>query len=116
MAELVHEYLSRVQKLNASARLAREIQADIETAHQEELLTHPGWEWYRRQVAERLEAATRQHEALALEIVYGNALGDAITEQKMRARGLQAEVHVYQAVLALIRDAAQILTAPEETP
>ena len=114
MAELVHEYLSRVQKLNAPARLARKIQADVEATHQEELLTHPGWEWYRRQVAERLEAATRQHEALAREIVYGNALGEALTEKKMRARGLQAEIQVYQTVLGLIREAAQILTPPEE--
>src|SRR3990167_2159389 len=114
MAELVHEYLSRVQKLNVPARLAREIQADIETAHQEELLTHPGWEWYRRKVVEHRDIAQCQHEALAREIVYGNTLGDAITEQKMRARGLQAEVHAYEIVLGLIRAGAQNLTPPEE--
>jgi len=32
----------------------------------------------------------------------------------MRARGLQAEIQVYQTVLGLIREAAQILTSSEE--
>ena len=114
MAELIHEYMARVQKVNAPAKLAQRIQADWETAHQQELLTHPGWEWYRRQVAEKSESANRQLALLANEIVYGNELGDALTELKMRARGLQAEVHTYAIVMALIREAAEKLTPPEE--
>lgn len=113
MPELIHEYLSRVQKVNAPARLVQRIQADVEAAHQEELLTHPSWEWYRRQVAEKSDSANRQLALLANEIVYGNELGDALTELKMRARGLQAEVHTYQLVLALIREAAEKLTSPD---
>ena len=114
MAELIHEYMARVQKVNAPAKLAQRIQADWETAHQQELLTHPGWEWYRRQVAERHVTAQRQLDLLAHEIVYGNELGEALVEKKMRARGLQAEAHVYAVVLALIQEAAQRLTQPEE--
>ena len=114
MTELIHEYMARVQKLNAPERLHREAVALVEAQHQEALLTHPGWEWYRRQVAERHVTAQRQLDLLAHEIVYGNELGEALVEKKMRARGLQAEAHVYAVVLALIQEAAQRLTQPEE--
>ena len=114
MAELIHEYMARVQKLNAPERLHREAVALVDAQHQEALLTHPGWEWYRRQVAERHVTAQRQLDLLAHEIVYGNELGEALVEKKMRARGLQAEVHIYAVIMALIREAAERLTSTEE--
>jgi hypothetical protein len=116
MAELVHEYFKRVlvQNLNDPERLVNIQRADLEAMRQEELLTHPGWEWYRRQVADKALLVERALAALVDKIAYGNELGDALTELKMRARGLQAEAHTYKIVLALIREAAQKeLTLPE---
>ena len=116
MAELIHEYLNRLEQAAAPQTSRQEALTTLQAMRKEELLTHPGWEWYRRQIAEKAESSQRVLRLLADEIVYGNELGEALVEKKMRARGLQAEVHVYETVLALVREAAQKLTGPEASP
>ena len=116
MAELIHEYLNRLEQAAAPQTSRQEALTTLQAMRQEELLTHPGWEWYRRQIAEKAESSQRVLRLLADEIVYGNELGEALVEKKMRARGLQAEVHVYETVLVLVREAAQKLTGPEASP